>query len=148
MVRISVDLLNIPVLTGSPPGSPDGKRIAFTSTEAEDIDRKRPRIYVMDGDGKNRRKLSNEFVAEWHPSWSPDGRRIAFTSTGVMEIAGGPWDIYVMDADGGNRQRLSNDAGPGDWDPSWSPDGQTHCLCVSWGWVWGWHLRDGRRWGE
>ena len=115
-----------------PSWSPDGKRIAFTSTEAEDIDRKRPRIYVMDADGKNRRKLSNEFVAKWHPSWSPDGRRIAFTSTGVMEIVGGPWDIYVMDADGGNKQRLSNDTGPGAWDPSWSPDGQ-HIAFVSHG---------------
>ena len=74
--------------------------------------------------GKNRRRLSNEFVAEWDPSWSPDGRRIAFTSSGVMETAGGPWGIYVMDTDGGNRQGLSNDAGPGDWEPSWSPDGQ------------------------
>ena len=115
-----------------PSWSPDGKRIAFTSSEVEDIERKRPRIYVMDADGKNRRRLSNEFVAEWDPSWSPDGKRIAFTSSGVMEAAGGPWRIYVMDADGGNKQRLSNDAGPGGWNPSWSPDGQ-HIAFVSHG---------------
>ena len=56
MVRISVDLLNIPVSDWEPSWSPDGKHIAFTSTEAEDIEQKRPQIYVMDVDGEESAK--------------------------------------------------------------------------------------------
>ena len=108
-----------------PSWSPDGEQIAFTSSEAKDIDRKRPQIYVIDADGKNRRRLSNRFIkdAEWQPSWSRDGKRIAYTSTGAMDIGGGHWRIYVIDADGENRRRLSNDAVDDSY-PSWSPDGE------------------------
>ena len=117
-----------------PSWSPDGKRIAFTSSSKVigvhvvgvhplPVVDGTPHIYVMDADGKNLRRLSNEFFAEWDPSWSPDGKRIVFTSSGAMDAAGGHWRIYVMDADGGNKQRLANDA-VGGWEPSWSPDGE------------------------
>ena len=114
-----------------PSWSPDGKHIAYTSSDAKDIERKRPQIYVMDADGKNRRRLSNRFIkdAEWDPSWSPDGKRIAYTSSGALDTAGGFWRIYVIDADGENRRRISNDA-VNDQQPSWSPDGK-HITFVS-----------------
>ena len=64
-----------------PSWSPDGKRIAFISSEdrgnVEGGDRQ---IYVIDVNGKNLRRLSNNHFAEWEPSWSPDGRHIAFVS--------------------------------------------------------------------
>ena len=117
-----------------PSWSPDGKRIAFTSSEArnvwdghpQNVVGGSPQIYVMDADGKNLRRLSNNHFAEWEPSWSPDGKRIAFTS----RVGWGNWYIYVMDADGENLRRLGQHEQDG-WYPSWSPDGKRIAF-ISW----------------
>ena len=67
-----------------------------------------PEIYVMNADGKNQRRLTNNRADDWSPSWSPDGKRIAF----ISDRDGHPRrripglftsEIYVMDADGGNQ---------------------------------------------
>ena len=88
-------------------------RIAFVSDRAGI-----PKIYVMDNDGGNQRRLTNDLVNEWYPSWSPDGKRIAFVSERDMNR-----QIFVMDNDGGNQRRLTNNL-VDDWYPSWSPDGK------------------------
>ncbi len=74
-------------------------------------------IYVMDADGKNLRRLTNNPAADEWPSWSPEGKQIAFTSN-----RDGNGEIYVMDADGTDIRRLTNNPAY-DWFPVWSPDG-------------------------
>ena len=74
----------------APAWSPDGTRIAFTSYRDGNHE-----IYVMDADGRNVIRLTNN--SGWSPAWSPDGARIAFVSLGEGIFDFG---IYVMNADG------------------------------------------------
>jgi TolB protein len=87
-------------------------RIAFVSTRDGN-----PEIYVMDSDGANALRLTNDPGYDGAPTWSPDGTRIAFTSS-----RSGNADIYIMDADGSNVVQLTTDPAD-DGGPSWSPDG-------------------------
>ncbi len=100
-----------------PSWSPDGTRIAFTSSGA--MDTAGWYIYVVDADGKNLRKLDQNDESGWYPSWSPDSKRIAFVSS--RNAFGN--QIYVMDADGSNQQRLT-ETPLGNIQPSWSPGGE------------------------
>jgi len=77
-------------------------------------------IWVMDGNGLNRKNLSQDDDAEdLHPSFSPDGTKIVFTKR-VHNVAGG--EIMVMNADGTNLINLTNNPAD-DYSPSFSPDG-------------------------
>ena len=107
-----------------PSWSPDGKRIVFWSKRDGHFIGEgglSTEIYVMDADGKNTRRLTNNRKSDFSPSWSPDGKWIAFISDRKGD--GVNYEIYVMDADGGNLQRLTNNR-VDDGSPSWSPDGE------------------------
>ena len=107
----------------SPSWSPDGKRIIFSSEMAGHFKggQTTHEIYVMDTDGGNQQRLTENLFNDWYPSWSPDGKRIAFSSD--REGNFGNFEIYVMDTDGGNQRRLTNNP-QYDGSPSWSPDGK------------------------
>ena len=89
-----------------------GTKIAFTCVG---VDGNRD-ICVMDGDGGNEVRLTEDPARDEGPSWSPDGTRIAFTGFKALKK-----QIWVMDADGGNQVQLTQWGE--NYNPAWSPDG-------------------------
>ncbi|HEX8424493.1 MAG TPA: hypothetical protein VF634_13830, partial [Pyrinomonadaceae bacterium] len=100
----------------SPSWSPDGRKIAFSTTRLEGDGA--GEIYVMNADGSNQQNLTLYTGGiERDPSWSPDGTRIAFSTNRQGSAAG--YEIYVMNAtDGSGQMRLTNSAGD-DTTPDW-----------------------------
>jgi Tol biopolymer transport system component/DNA-binding winged helix-turn-helix (wHTH) protein len=93
--------------------SPDGKKIAFTSTRSGSAE-----IWSCDADGANAVQITALGSDSGSPTWSPDSLRIVFDSN-----TKGRYQIYVVDAGGGVPRRLT-DSPTDDAAPSFSRDGQ------------------------
>jgi len=88
---------------------PTKNKIAFYSKR--DGDRE---IFIMDEDGSNHQKLTDNNIYDDSPLISNDGTKILF---GRSES--GNYGIYIMDADGTNTRKIVDATGPF----CWSPDG-------------------------
>ena len=98
-----------PVADMAPGWSPDGARIAFSSTRGGVIDD----IWTMDADGSDLVQVTaTPIVDEWTPRFSPDGDWLLFTAS---SLAGG-LRIVVARVDGSERRRLA-----GGLFSSWAP---------------------------
>ncbi len=75
-------------------------------------------IYLLSGDGKIQKRLTNGEGDNVAPTWSPDGSQIAFVSS----RSGGP-QIFVMSAGGGGAKRVTM-AGSYNVTPHWGPSGR------------------------
>ena len=93
-----------------PAWSPDGTRIAFQAERDGNVD-----VYVMDADGGNVARLTDDPSPDSEPTWSPDGTRIAFVSR-----RSGNADVYVMAANGEGETRLTESSAD-DVTPDWGP---------------------------
>ena len=107
-----LQLTDHPGSDNHPSGSPDGKRITFTSRRGLT-----PDLYVMDSDGTNVIRLTEDNFGEGRSSWSPDSRKIAFASFCKLNC-----DIFTVHSNGENRRRVTEHEMQ-DVEPSWSPDG-------------------------
>lgn len=98
---------------------PPIRKIAFVSSRDGNTE-----IYVMDADGTNQQRLTNDPGAEnsW-PAWSPDGRQIAFIHCFPRNAC--DREMHVMNADGSGRRIIASDvlaSGITRWPSVWAPD--------------------------
>jgi tricorn protease len=123
-------------------------------------------IWVVDEDGSNPRRLTDNVARDINPRFSPDGKWIAFSSDRY-----GNYDVFVMPVVGGAARRLTFHSG-NDEVIGWTPDsmhivfrairgdgvfpamatlyqvpvegGRETSLPTDWGW-WGSYSADGKR---
>lgn len=95
-------------------------KIAFVSRQSDNKE-----LFVMDQDGSNIRKLTNDRSIILSPAWSPDGREIAVTSYRDRNP-----DVVAVGLDGNGRRPLSQQPGLNSA-PAWSPDGGRLALTLS-----------------
>jgi Tol biopolymer transport system component len=97
--------------------SPDGSRIVFRSNRYGNFE-----ICMMDADGKNVRRLTNDEATDTMPDFSSAGDRIVFSSRRT-----GDFELYVIDLDRRGEpsqpRRITHSVGH-DMHPRFSPDDQ------------------------
>ncbi len=101
------------VIDFHPAYSPDGRKLAYISSE--DRDYRLPRLIIYDLDTGERRTLDG--WVDTRVSWSPDGKKVYF-----LRNRRGHNDLAVYDLDSEKERRLS--AGLRARDPHVSPDGK------------------------
>ncbi|GAI97950.1 unnamed protein product, partial [marine sediment metagenome] len=85
-------------------------KIAFTSDRDGNYE-----IYLLNIDGSEQVRLTNNPAGDGNSSFSPDGTKIAFTSD-----RDGNGEIYIMNVDGSEQTNLTNNPA-GDGNPYGNP---------------------------
>jgi len=97
-----------------PQFSPDGKKIAFQSSQSGYHE-----IWVCDSDGYNCGSLTSLQGVAGAPRWSPDARYLAFEYHPHAYT-----EVYVAEVAGGQPRLVDTFPGADNGGPSWSRDGQ------------------------
>jgi len=112
-----------PEFDGDPAWSPDGRRLAFTSTRASGL----LNVFVVELSTGVLTRLTSATLtgqgagsgfAARSPAWSPDGTQIAYTVQGATGS-----ELWLMFADGTGKRLLSDADAGHNHAPAWAPDG-------------------------
>src|SRR5438552_12489123 len=109
----------------TPSWSPDGSQLVFTGYDGGLSD-----LFIINADGTNLRRLTNDKYADLQPSWSPDGKTIAFatdrgpdTDFGQLRIGNTRIALYHLDS--GSIEVLPHMTAGKNINPQWAPDGRS-----------------------
>ena len=109
---------------------PSGETVEGLIAYGDVDDRWMKQIVIVEGNGENRRQLTDGEDNNGMPDISPDGALVAY----VSQVRGKGTVIRVISMDGTYRKRLTRaGAGKTSFAPAWSPDGTkiayTHGTC-------------------
>ncbi|MEO7455619.1 MAG: S9 family peptidase [Gemmatimonadaceae bacterium] len=114
------DLLNLRT-AGAAQLSPDGKRVAYTVSQADwTADNFVSQVYLVSADGGEPVQLTRGDKSSGQVRWSPDGQWISFASSRVDNKS----QVFVIRPDGGEALQLTK-AENGVQAYDWSRDGRT-----------------------
>jgi len=108
----------------TPSWSPDGRQLVFTGYDGGLSD-----LFLVNTDGSNLRRLTNDKYADLQPVWSPDGTTIAFATdrgpeTNFQTLRFGNMRVATYDVASGRIDELPGMELGKNVSPQWSPDGQ------------------------
>jgi len=117
-------LVSHPATESRPLYSPDGSRLAFTSTRTGNGD-----IYILTLNTGDLKRLTFDDSIDLLDGWSADGRWIYFTSP--SHDIGGP-DIYRVSSEGGTPMEVSGDLYTAEYFGTPAPDGSAIAFTGYW----------------
>jgi Tol biopolymer transport system component len=97
--------------------SPDGTKIAFGMWYQNTY-----QTYVMNTDGSNLERVTNDPLGAHEVTWAPDSRRVAYTSGWTDYTIPVISQIHVINLDGTGDRVITNEPG-GASAPAWAPRG-------------------------
>jgi Tol biopolymer transport system component len=108
-----VNIVSAPLKLPACEAYPTGKILFVAQTYSDGYSA----LYVMNSNGSNATRLTNDSLPVTTASWSPEGSRIVFGNTFEVEQEPNVWnryyEIYVANADGSNLVRLADNTTSG-----------------------------------
>lgn len=96
---------NLPIGDYDPRLNPDGTKIVFERLEDPSSTHGNYNIFVINSDGSEETRLTNNGYSQGLASWSHSGIKIVYIVAAINKE--GKYDIYLMNADGTNNQNIT-----------------------------------------